>query len=61
MSCAHNYYIMQAQVSTLNAEVQRYKERKNNSEQNLSKLTTELSNLKHVRMYVCVCKVIMSN
>lgn len=61
MLCAHNYYIMQVQVSTLNAEVQRYKERKNSSEQNLSKLTTELSNLKQVCMYVCVCKVIMSN
>ena len=45
----------QAQLATLNAEVQRYKERNSNSENNVSKLNTELSDAKQVMGAVASC------
>ena len=45
---------VQVHVSTLNAEVQRYKERNTNNEQNVSKLTTEVSDLKQVHVYTSI-------
>ena len=44
----------QAQLTTLNAEVQRYKERNSNNENNVSKLNTELSDAKQVTVAVDV-------
>ena len=38
----------QVQLTTLNAEAQRHKERNSNNEKNVSKLTTELSEVKQV-------------
>ena len=44
----HACVYTQAQLTTLNAEAQRHKERNSNNEKNVSKLTTELSEVKQV-------------